>query len=212
MVAVMSPAAGGLRVLRALVLLATVTGLVVAGHVVGGGAVDLPATLWLAALAWPAALFLSRRRVTVPVLALGLAGGQAIGHLLLSLLSGGGHGSLAANCLAHVGHLGHGLGATGCATDPALAAASNMSGMSGVLGLLPSGGMLLAHVVATALTTVLLARGEAMLWRAVDRIAPPVPQLAPLRGGRSRLGGRLRHTLGHLCAPPALGRAPPSFA
>ena len=160
---------------RALLLASLVLSVTLVAHGAGGGAVPPVGALLVAVLALlvPLAALLGGPARPARLAAL-LAGGQAVMHGVLSATGGPAAG-------AH-GH-GHGHGSAHVeAAAPALLA--------------PDARMLLAHVVASAVLLVLLARGEGLLWRVVGLLA----------AATDRVLVRLRATLALLAR--AAGPAP----
>jgi hypothetical protein len=175
-----APTQGATRIARAAAFgVATLT-LATGAHVVAGGA--LPSPLVLASLALPltlAAVILTSRRCG-PLLLLGsLAAAQAVLHETLMALAG--HAS---DDLGTAGMDGH-HGAHTVLFDPMSAqSASAMDSMTGSLPISGAGGwsvtMTAAHVVATIITALLLARGEQALWQLVARLLPTLPRIPRL--------------------------------
>lgn len=155
---------GALRVLRALVFLAIAMALTTAGHVVGGGSVSGVAVLALAVVSWPVALLGSRRQRGVRHLFPALLAGQLAGHAVLAFLASAGT-SAATACAASAGHHAHVVLECGDPTVAAVTAHGHASAMTGT------------HVAAALLLAVVMARGEALLWRVVDLVVPTLPRL-----------------------------------
>lgn len=178
---------GVLRAARTAVAVLAVLGVSAAAHQLGGGRV--PGTLALLVLALllaPPTWLALGRRLSAPSLVALLGAGQGAVHLGLAAMTPGA-GSAGAP------HL-HDALPTGLAASSS-AATAPMAPMAG------SGGpMLLAHVLATLVLAVVLARAEAALWHVVSSLLPRV--VAPLR--RPVL---LRHALAEVAPRPA-GRAP----
>lgn len=133
-------------------------------HVVGGG--QLPGFGVLTVLALFVGLVaaaLTRRRCRLPLLLLVLGAQQFGLHLLLDT-------GAAPACLPAAMPPGHG-GLPGCPSGLALPAAAAEDHALGWP-------MLTAHLLATLLTAWLLACGEAVLWRVVDRVARAAATLA----------------------------------
>lgn len=174
-----APDRSGLRLLRAVVLAGSSTALGGMAHTRAGaveiGAGSVLALLAVLALSWVA----TARRVTWPVIALVLAGGQALTHLALAA--------------GHAGrpHL-HGSGAAALpVVEPA------------------DGRMAALHLGAWVALTWVFTVGERALWRTVRRLVTPwslpllpLPQPRPLVSAPLSLGGGLSH-------PRARDRAPP---
>lgn len=153
------PATGPARLLRGSVVGLSATGLALLGHVVGGGA--LPPGVPLAVLGSAGVLVsvaLSGRRWTLAPLLTVLLGSQVAAHVLLdsahpaSAVPAGGAG-------AHR----HAL------VDHAMSPGASLT-------------MLAGHVAATALTALLLRRGEAWCWRLAALVAAPVRAARLLTG------------------------------
>lgn len=181
-----TPARGATRVGRSVVLGGTGMLLAMAAHLHGGG--TLPAPVALAVLVALAALgagtLTSSRLGAGGVLAtLGLA--QLVGHYALTILSApfqpmtahtvGRHAvqQIPAMSLTHDGH----------------AAMGGVSGMPGMTSGHDGAVMLWAHVVATALTALVVLYGEAALWSLWEALAPRLVPGAPpvLRVGALRV-------------------------
>jgi hypothetical protein len=200
------PARGSLRLLRALGLLATVTGLVLGAHMAGGGAVAPVPAAAVAALLWPGALLAARRRVRLALLLPGLAAGQVAGHALLALLgasTAAAPTSVTVACLEHAGHL-HPAAAACLAADGYAPVAHHAMG-----SVLPSGSMLVTHLIATVVAAVLVTRGEAIIWRLVDLVAPRRPRIVGPATVRAVVRGAVRAAIASPSVPSPTGRAPP---
>jgi hypothetical protein len=167
------PATGWRRLVRAVALGGASYGLAVAAHLTGGGGwPGWPVTLMLTGLLGVMSIALTSRRRGMPFVLLVLTAVQTLLHLLFAQVDGA-----AASCAVIAG--GHHHVTTACAPSVAHAADT-----------LPSLPMAAAHLVATVVTAWLLTRGEAWLWRAVDRLLRrPLrrldPDLAPVLGIRS---------------------------
>jgi hypothetical protein len=157
---------GALRALRALVFLAATLSLTAAGHVVGGGSVSVAALVGLVVVAWPVALLGSRRRRDVRHLFPALVAGQLAGHAILQFLSG--PATTGNGCSTQLAH--HGTHVVECG-EPLAAAMTGTAHAPVMTG---------AHLLAALALAVVMAKGEAMLWRIVDLVAPTVPRVAPL--------------------------------
>jgi hypothetical protein len=160
---------GAVRVLRALVFLAIATSLTIAGHVIGGGSVSTAAVVALALVTWPVALLGSRRQRGVRHLFPVLVAVQLAGHAVIAFFSTAASGTSAATCATHLAHHGHVVLECG---EPAAAASMTAHGST------PA--MTAAHLGAALMLSVVLARGEAVLWRVVDLVMPDLPRLRPL--------------------------------
>ncbi|GAA4199582.1 MFS transporter [Microbispora amethystogenes] len=131
------------RAVRAAAFAAVSVALGVGAHAVGGGSVSAPAVLVALLIAFLPAHALARRERSLAVILPALAASQAALHLLFSF--------------AH--------------TLEPVAAGSAMSGGHVHSGLVPGLGMLIMHGWAVALTAAWLARGEALLWALLRRLA-----------------------------------------
>lgn len=175
-----APDRTGIRLLRSLVLTGSSVGLGALAHAdTGATQVAVGSSLALLvvlALSWAA----TARRVTWPVIALILAGGQALTHGALS--AGPVHGSHA-----------HGAG------EVPLPTVTPMDGR-----------MVLAHLVAWAALTLLFTRGERALWRSVRRLVTPWPApLLPLPRPRRLVAAAALAPVCTLAHRRVRGRAPP---
>lgn len=151
------------RLARATVFAVVCVGLSVAAHHVGGGSVSAPVLAGGLLLTFCAALAASGRE-RPPLVVLPLLGGlQAALHVLFSL-SHAPAAQMAGGQMAGV-HMAGGHLLTGHAV------AGYIAGGPGQMGLVPSGGMLVAHCWAAVLVGLWLARGEAALWGVVRRMA-----------------------------------------
>ena len=145
------PTSGRWRLARVAGLGTAAYGLAVGAHVsAGGGWPGWPVSVMLVALLGVLAVVFTNRRRRLPSLFGVLAAAQVALHVLLSLLD-----APASSC--SVVDVGHHAATASC--DPSVAASGS------VAMAMPSLSMLVAHVVATAATAWLLARGEAWLWR-----------------------------------------------
>lgn len=198
------PTTGALRLVRALVLGAVAMTLGAGAHTIGGGA--LPGLPVLMLLSIPVGLLtvaVTARRVSRPALVgvLGLV--QAGLHVALGQMAPMGHCAPVAAASGHAGHQPGSL--AGACTGVAESAAMPMS---------LSGSMVLAHVVATLLTALILSRGEALLWRVIRAIAarvPAAPAALPRRV-RATIAGSVLRMRGRVAAGSARPRAPPLTA
>ncbi|MET1152739.1 hypothetical protein [Arthrobacter sp.] len=151
-----------LRFGRSAVVAAAVLCLAVAAHTAAGGTLPHPAVvLALAMLTWLPVMILAGRRLAPATILAVLAGGQLALHQAFELF-GTVHctPSGVAEHAAHAEHAGHAAVALDCV------AASAHTGNSP--------GMLAAHLLATALTALMLARGEAALWALAAWLRPLV--------------------------------------
>jgi hypothetical protein len=184
---------GLLRGSRAALATLLVLGLSVSAHTLGGGAPPgLMASVVLALLVGPVAWWCARRRLGPVRLVALLGGAQVAVHLALSAMA-------PMSGAASPAHVHGGLPA---ALGPASGAAAHAHQT-------PDASMFLAHVVATLLTALVLARAENVLWRVVTLLLPrplgrpaiPVEARTALAPVLVVLSGRAPRPLG--------GRAPP---
>ncbi len=195
--------AGGVvgRSVRAAALTALALGVSGLAHSAGGMPLSLPGVLVALCALGPVTWAVSASRLRLGRLVVVLGAGQALAHISFLIA----HGTSAASALSHAAAPMSGL------SGPALSGtALSGTGLSGTghgghvaalsgPALLPSGRMLLAHGVATVVLALLLAGGEAVLWRVLGALtrlpaAVSVPPFARLSGIPDRL---------HI-APPAL--------
>lgn len=215
-----SPAAGPLRLARALVVGAVVLALAAGAHLMGGGVLPAPTVLaLLGGMVLAAAVAVAGRRLSVVELGALLGGGQLALHTAFGLLATSTLCTTSSAGGAGGAHAHHGAAATvRCTTTQAAA-----SGATPVDGLLPGLGsaptMLVLHVLATCATGLVLLHGERTLWWLAVWLRPlvalpalsaedptgsvPVPSAEPtgLRGPQHRRG------VPELRGPP-LGLAP----
>lgn len=182
-----SPAAGALRLVRALAVALVVVALAAGGHVLAGGAAPSPLLLGAGGVAvLLAATVLAGRRLSGTRIVALLGLGQAGLHTLLALspapacaeavhaaATGPAGHAVYAGPAAHAGHAAQGI------ADAAPAAAglcATAGGHAHAGDALLAGGtaMLAAHVAATALTAVLLLHGERALWSLWGWLLPAV--------------------------------------
>jgi hypothetical protein len=169
------PSRGGARAARAAVLALVALALGSAAHVVGGGVLPGPVGLvgLFLGLGGGAALVTSRR--LRPALLVGwLGAAQAGSHLVLSALAAPSVpavpslAGLSGFASQHAtGHL-HGLSPAALDHAGAVAGPSGLFGHDGAV-------MLAAHAVATVLTALALARGDA-LWWLLRSLGPALPR------------------------------------
>ncbi|MEV7647084.1 hypothetical protein [Arthrobacter sp. NPDC089319] len=161
-----------LRFGRSAVVAAAVLCLAAAAHTAAGGTLPPPAVvLALGALTWLPVMMLAGRRLEPGTILAVLAGGQLALHQAFELF---GTVQCAPSGVAehagHAGHAGHAAVALDCV------AASHAGN---------SPGMLAAHLLATALTALMLAGGEAALWALAAWLRPlvqlPAVPAAPVR-------------------------------
>ena len=161
-----------LRFGRSAVVAAAVLCLAAAAHTAAGGTLPPPAVvLALGALTWLPVMILAGRRLEPATILAVLAGGQLALHRAFELF---GTVQCAPSPVAehagHAGHAGHAAVALDCV------AASHAG---------ESPGMLATHLLATAVTALMLARGEAALWALAAWLRPlvqlPAVTAAPVR-------------------------------
>ena len=187
------PGRGALRVLRGGLLAGACAALAVGGHALGGGAAAPgPAVVVSLLLAAWTVLWADRQRGRAALAAF-CGGTQVAYHLAFSL---------SADAAVHARH-GHGHGHGGA--HEAMTSATDAH-------------MLLAHVLAAAVTGVLLGHGEAALWAVARRLrralpqlvlvvaAPAAPHRVPVPAGPAVRGAGLR------LAAASERRGPPSVA
>lgn len=169
---------GPAHLARAGVLGTTALALAVGGHVAAGGeAPGLLGLTVLAVLTCAAVLVLTLRRLGVVALVGSLGILQLALHVGLIFASAGGTATVVGGS-AHGGHHQHvALAVTG--------AGSSSHDLA----------MTLAHVVATLLTALLLARAESLAWLAASIVTPLLPRT--IAAARAALAGL------HLPAAPA---------
>lgn len=183
---------GVLRASRAAVATLLVLGLGSSVHTLAGGAAPGPmASVVLALLVGPVAWWCTGRRLdTARLLAL-LGGAQAGVHLTLAAMA-------PVTGTAAAAHVHEGL-------PSALGTAATVTAH----GHLPGASMLLAHVAATVLTALVLARAEDVLWRVVTLLLPRAPRRVRVPTP-ARLAAIPAVVVLTGCTPrPVGGRAPP---
>ncbi|KQX62855.1 hypothetical protein ASD06_12600 [Angustibacter sp. Root456] len=165
-----SPATGGLRALRAALLATACVSLALAAHTCAGGhAPDALAVLTATVAVGCAALLVTGRRLGAATTVVGLVGVQAALHGWFALTSG--QGCAVTGAFTHL----HGA-APGC--PPVAGGAPEQSAVHGAAsaGLV----MLLAHLGAVVLLGLLLARGDALLWRLAGLLPRRLPAVVDL--------------------------------
>ena len=172
-----TPTRGATRLARAAAFGVSTLVLTIGAHVAAGG--RLPSAGVLVALALPltvAAMFLTGRRCGPAVLLGSLATAQVLLH--------GSFMALTAHAPVDLSSAGLGAqhGAHALLQMPAHAA-SAMGDAAGAGG--RSVTMQVAHVVATVITALVLARGEQALWQMVSRLLPTLPGRSLLPGHES---------------------------
>jgi hypothetical protein len=181
-----------LHVSRAAVATLLVLGLASSAHTLGGGDAPGPmAGVVLALVVGPLAWWCTRRRLSAVRLLALLGGAQVLVHAALTAMApGAGTGSA-----LHVhGGLPPGLGGS----DGPLHAHH---------GIGP--GMLLAHVVATVVTALVLARAEDVLWRVVLLLLPRRTRPARVPAGFRTAPSPVVVAVTGRVPRPLGGRAPP---
>lgn len=168
----MTTAHGVLLFSRSLLVTGIAVFLAAGAHVTGGdGTPPAPLLAALTALLLPPVLLLSRRQLSLPVLASVLSAGQVLLHGAFSL------SPPAAACTptGPAGHIHHTMAATACAPAPAGGHLAEASGHGWP--------MTAAHAAAVLLTALLLARGEKALWQLLAWLRPlaqiPAPATLP---------------------------------
>lgn len=165
---------------RSGVITACGLGLAAAAHIAGGG--NLPPVqvmLLLAVLSLCPVTLLARRRLRLPAMAGILGAGQAALHAAFTALSGPSAHCTGAAVSAHGHH-------TAAAVPDCAAAVGNTavghaaSATAEAVAGLPAPVMLMAHLLAIAVTAVLLARGEAALWQVRAWLAPLAAVVHPV--------------------------------
>ncbi|RKO21789.1 hypothetical protein D7Z96_15095 [Pseudarthrobacter phenanthrenivorans] len=192
--------------LRAGVVTALVVGIAAAAHQGAGGHLPPVAVMaMLTAVVMAPVTALSRRRLSLPILAGILAVGQGVLHVAFNALSGAGPHCGPAGVAAHGHH--QDMVVPGCAVAaPAAVSEAVSSGFSPTV-------MTVAHVLATALTVLVLARAEAALWQLKDWLRPLTRTLRPavlppvITIRATRAVSRPRPAPGTRITPP---RGPPS--
>ncbi|GAB4076715.1 hypothetical protein [Nostocoides australiense] len=200
--------AGGVvgRSVRAAALTALALGVSGLAHSAGGMPLSLPGVLVALCALGPVTWAVSASRLRLGRLVVVLGAGQALAHISFLIA----HGTSAASAVSHAaapmsGLPGPALSGTALSgtalSGTALSGTAHGGHVAALSGpaLLPSGRMLLAHGVATVVLALLLAGGEAVLWRVLGALtrlpaAVSVPPFARLSGIPDRL---------HI-APPAL--------
>jgi hypothetical protein len=204
-----NPGAGLVRLVRAGVLTALVVALTTLAHRLGGAVAPgfFPIAV-LTALLWPVAVLVTRRRLGPVALLTGLGAGQLLGHGLLGWLGSGPTGlatSVSVECLQHATHVGASTAA--CATDTVAGAAAHSHGQAGTA--LP---MLVAHLVATLLLSMLVARGERVLWRVLDLVLRALAVLITPIAARAPRAAAPLFLPSRLDLAVLAGRGPPAYA
>lgn len=184
-----------LRLVRGAAAATVTTAVALTGHLLGGG--ELPALLGIAITWWlavTASTVLAGTRFSLLRLGAAVLGSQALFHALFVVTTGGsGTVTMVDPPGSQLYHHQHTLSSTGGAPSAHAGHLAEIGGAASTHaahGLVMEPQMLLGHVLAGLLTTVLLHRGERFLFRAfgaarrlVDvlsrRPAPAVPVLVP---------------------------------
>lgn len=199
--------AGTLRLVRCLLLTGTVLGLAAGGHVLGGGALPAPEIVAaLTGLVLASVMQVTGRDLSLGRIAAVLGGSQILLHEAFTVLSTGTVCAAPTSPGVHQGDHGSAV-----CQSPDLAGPAHMAGHD-------SGGiaMTLAHLLAVAVTVLLISRAEAALSQVMAWLRPLTHAARPVTVGVSRKP-RLRPGPGPI-APPwrnlaAVGvRGPPRVA
>ncbi|AKT50693.1 hypothetical protein ADJ73_04105 [Arsenicicoccus sp. oral taxon 190] len=159
-----------MRLLRAAVLAVVVVCLAALAHLVGGGTLPGPGVLAvLVAVVGTAALVASSRRLGTWSIGAILGGGQLALHEAFALLGTTGADPASLGHVVGSGH--HAVLVTHAPAGDAAAAVEHLAAHGGHHLSLP---MLLAHAIATVVTTLVLARGERALWLLAGWLAPVI--------------------------------------
>lgn len=166
----------GFRMLRTGLIGSAILGLAAGGHLAGDGSLPAPAILTaLCALTMVPVAVLTRFRLSLPVMAGLLGAGQAWLHWTFGALSAGTPGAMPQPMAP--GHAGH--APVALATEPLnTAMPAHGTGDGGL--------MFAAHVLATLVTALVLARGEQALWALAGWLRPLVqlPEPRPVLPAR----------------------------
>jgi hypothetical protein len=175
------------RLFRSVLVTACVVSLAAGAHVAGGGVLpDLALVAALTVLTLVPVTLVSGRRLSLPVFGGVLAGGQLLLHGAFEMFSG------SASCAP----------AIGSTTGSAIASGHAGAGMNHAVNLsqcLPAGtgqmvphmidagvtpGMVMTHLLATAVTALMLARGEDAFWQLLAWLRPLIrlPETTPVTG------------------------------
>ncbi|NYE95830.1 hypothetical protein FHU41_002080 [Psychromicrobium silvestre] len=158
------------RLLRSSMLALTTLSLAAGAHTAGGGSLPEPILLLaLAAFTLMGSMLACRWKLTTPVILALLSGSQLALHLGFEFLSANPMSDAMQSTLQTATEHGHQHGTTMVHYFPQAMPAHNSD----------SPGMLIAHLVAIALTGLLLSRGEAALWALADWLRPLFQLTAP---------------------------------
>ncbi len=164
------------RLARGAVFAVLAEALALAAHVSGGAPSPSPLVLLAIAVALVLASTAAAGRRRGPgSIGLGLLLTQWLLHQAFSVLAVQHPGSASAQVMPGMASMSHGSMSHGSML-PSLAGVPQQA-MAGMGGMHLGGRMLLMHLVATALTGVLLVHGEAMLWRSIGWFRPRLPVL-----------------------------------
>lgn len=172
-----------IRLFRSVLVTACVVSLAAGAHVAGGGVLPhFALVVALAALILIPVTLLAGRQLTLPVLNGVLAGGQLMMHTAFEMFSAN------TSCMPTADSATAALTAhSGMGVNHAMSLSACPPVGSGHLGLhlIDAGmtpGMIVTHVLATALTVLLLVRGESAFWRLLAWLRPLIglPPLVPV--------------------------------
>lgn len=163
------------QALRSAALAATVVSLAAGAHILGGGTLPAPLILWaVVAITGLVTTLATRIKLGLPAIAGLLGGGQLLLHEAFAALS--------QSATTASGNMGHHDGASAVAWAADVSANQHHGPASG-LGTI----MLAAHVLATLLAAIVLAKGEQALWQLAAWLRPLVqlptrPRIRPDAG------------------------------
>jgi hypothetical protein len=154
------PAQAPLTLPRALTITGLILGLAATAHTAGGGRLPaVPVFVLLAALVLLPVTVLARRRLNLASIATVLGAGQLALHAAFTAFPRPADHCTTTEMAAHGHHQVAGM--PDC-----------VAGTMAMHAVLPGPGMTAAHLVAVALTALLLAHGETALWRMLAWLAP----------------------------------------
>jgi hypothetical protein len=206
------PTPAPLALPRALTITGLILGLAAAAHTAAGGPLPAPSVLaLLGVLVLLPVTVLARRRLGLGSITAALAAGQVALHAAFNALPQTAEHCTAAGLAVHGHHQAQTI--PGCATTGSGLLALNVPA-------LPEPAMTGAHILAVALTALLLTRGEAALWRMLAWFTPlavilrvtVLPVWVPLAAPRASFFPRLHPCLRipALRGPPASARGLPA--
>lgn len=164
-----------LRFLRTCVITAAVLGLAAGAHAAAGGHLPRAAVMaLLAVLVTAPVMALSRYRLSLPAIGGILAAGQGLLHLAFTGLSGPDGHCTSAGIASHTHHQTFSIPDCALTGVTAAAAGYDMAADAGAA-------MTASHALATAVTALILARGEAAVWQLRAWLGPLADILQPLR-------------------------------